>query len=50
MITPVYGALVIEYTDDEEGSEAEERDSKLNEETEIPKVEDTATSGEPTPT
>ncbi len=32
MITPVQGAFDTEYTDDEEGREAEERDRKLNEE------------------
>jgi len=32
MITPVHGAMATEYTDDEEGRAAEERDRKLDEE------------------
>ena len=31
MITPVQGAFDTEYTDDEEGREAEERDRKISE-------------------
>ncbi len=32
MIIPIVGAMDTDYTDDEEGREAEERDRKLNEE------------------